>query len=165
MNKTIGALGTLAFAATLVMGVAAKDASDVPLTLSGCVIPGDAKDSFLVTNVTVDGTTAAPANAFYRLDDSKKLRDHVGHRVEINGVADLDDHDKGKVTIKEKDGKVRTEITSERKTVKAEQPVWGGTIGSMKMKGDISTYGFEVKSVKRLEGNCANASAGMAVPK
>ena len=165
MNKTIWALGTLAFAAILVMGVAAKDAGDVPLTLSGCVIPGDAKDSFLVTNVTVSGTTAAPADAFYRLDDSKKLRDYVGHRVEINGVADLDDHDKGKVTIKEKDGKVRTEITSERKTVKAEQPVWGGTIGSMKMKGDISTYGFEVKSVKRLEGNCANASAGMAVPK
>lgn len=70
MNKTIRALGTLAFTASLLTVAAAKDAGDVPLTLSGCVIPGAEKDSFLVTNVTVSGTPAAPADAFYRLDDS-----------------------------------------------------------------------------------------------
>lgn len=140
---------------------AAKEKGDVPLTLTGCVIAGEARDSFLVTNVTVSGTTAAPANAFYRLDNTKKLRGHVGHRVEIMGEADLADHDKGEVKTKVKDGKVETQITSERQTVKVESPVWGGTVGSMKMKSDISTYGFEVKSVKRVEGNCANASAAM----
>jgi hypothetical protein len=122
-------------------------------------MPGEAKDSFLVTNVTVSGTTAAPPDAFYRFDSTKKLRDHVGHRVEINGVADLEDHDKGTVKIKEKDGKVETQVTSERKTVKVDGPVWG-TTRAAKMEADISSYGFEVKSVKRLEGNCSSALAG-----
>jgi len=33
----------------------------VPLTLTGCVVQGEAKDSFLLTNVVVDGTTMSPA--------------------------------------------------------------------------------------------------------
>src|SRR5262245_26451572 len=118
MNKTLRGLGVLACAAVLagpnaVWAAAGDDNDEVPLTLTGCVTPGEAKDSFLLTNVTLSGNPAAPADAFYRLDSTKKLRDHVGHRVEINGVADLDDHDKGTLKMKEKDGKVETEITSE----------------------------------------------------
>jgi hypothetical protein len=163
MYKTIHGLGALAMALTLFSGgntpVAAKG-DEVPLTLTGCVIPGEAKDTFLITNVTLSGTTAAPTNAYYRLDDTKKLRKHVGERVEISGMADLDDHDKGTLKMKEKDGKVETEISSERQTVKIDGDVWGGSLGATKLKADINTYGFEVKSIKRLEGNCSSALAG-----
>ena len=36
---------------------APPDMDHVPLTLSGCVVAGEAKDSYLLTNVVVDGTT------------------------------------------------------------------------------------------------------------
>ena len=56
---------------------------DVPLTLSGCVVAGEAKDSYLLTNVVVDGTTLAPTNAFYRFNTTKGLKAYVGRRVEV----------------------------------------------------------------------------------
>ena len=134
------------------------DMADVPLTLTGCVVAGEAKDSFLLTNVTIDGTTAAPIDAFYRFNTTKGLKNHVGRRVEVKGKADLDDMDKGKIRVKAEDGKMMTEVTSERSTVKVEDR-WFGSAGSMKMKADVPTYKFEVESVRRLEGNCASASA------
>jgi hypothetical protein len=72
---------------------APPDMDDVPLTLSGCVLAGEAKDSYLLTNVVVDGTTMAPPNAFYRFNTTKGLKEYVGRRVEVKGKADLDDVD------------------------------------------------------------------------
>ena len=62
---------------------APADMDDVPLTLSGCVVAGEAKDSYLLTNVVVDGTTMAPAHAFYRFNTTDGLKKHVGRRVEV----------------------------------------------------------------------------------
>ena len=44
---------------------------DVPLTLSGCVVAGEAKDSYLLTNVVLDETTLASPHAFYRFNTTK----------------------------------------------------------------------------------------------
>jgi len=126
--------------------------------LTGCVVAGEAKDSFLLTNVTIDGTTAAPINAFYRFNTTDGLKKHVGRRIEVKGKADLDDVDAGKLRVKAEDGKLTTEITSERRTVKVNE-AWFGSVGSMKMKADVPTYKFEVEDVKRMERNCASASA------
>jgi hypothetical protein len=136
----------------------APDMKDVPLTLTGCVVAGESKDSFLLTNVTIDGTTAAPTNAFYRFDSSKDLKDRVGRRVEVRGKADLDDVDRGELRVKAEDGKATTEVTSERRTVKVED-AWFGSTGSMKLKADVPTYKFKVEQVKLLEGNCTNATS------
>jgi len=128
----------------------------VPMTLTGCVVAGAEKDSFLLTNVTVDGPV--PHNVFYRFDSTKGFKEHVGRRVEVQGYADMDDMDKGKVKVKAKDGKVETSISSERKTVTVPDDVWIGTMGSVekaKMKADVATYKLDVKSVKPLEGNCS----------
>jgi hypothetical protein len=141
---------------------APPDLDDVPLTLSGCVVAGDAKDSYLLTNVVVDGTTMAPAHAFYRFNTTKGLENHVGRRVEVRGKADLTDTDKGKVRVRSADGKQTTEVSSERRTVKVED-AWFGTSGAKKLDAEIATYRFDVDSVTRLEGNCANASS--AVPR
>jgi hypothetical protein len=164
MNKTTKTLGIVILAATvagsgLIAKAAQKDMPDVPLTLTGCVVAGQTKDSYLLTNVVVDGSAAVPVNAYYRFNTTKGLKDQVGHRVEVRGKADLDDIDKGKLEVKAKDGKMTTSVTSERRTVKADEKVWGGSEGAMEMKADIATYKFEVDNIKRLEGNCANASA------
>ena len=156
-NKWLGFMSAAAlFGAVSLVGAAPKvDVDDVALTLSGCVVAGEAKDSFLLTNVTVEGSSIAPAHAFYRFNTTKGLKDHVGRRVEVTGKADLNDIDKGKLRVRAEDGKVKTEITSERKKVKVED-VWFGSMGSMKIDADIPTYKFEVEKVKRLEGDCSH---------
>jgi hypothetical protein len=134
---------------------------DVPLTLTGCVIAGHDKDSYMLTNVTIDGTTAAPSNAFYRFNTSKGLKQHVGHRVEVTGKADLADVDKGKVRVKTDDGKATTAVSSERRTVEVDQNVWAGSMGALDvkdMKADVATYRFNVAGIKRLQGNCTSAN-------
>jgi hypothetical protein len=155
-------LGLLAMSAlmgsySLTATAAPPDMGDVPLTLSGCVVAGEAKDSYLLTNVVVDGTTFAPINAFYRFNTTKGLKAYVGRRVEVRGKADLDDVDKGKVQVRTHDGKVTTEVTSERREVKVED-AWFGSMGAMKLDLEVPTYKFEVDAVKPLEGNCASAA-------
>jgi hypothetical protein len=141
----------------LTAAAAAPDMPDVPLTLSGCVVAGEAKDSYLLTNVVVDGTTLAPTQAFYRFNTAKGLMGYVGRRVEVRGKADLDDADKGKVKVRTEDGSVTTEVTSERRTVKVED-AWFGSMGALKLDAEVPTYKFEVDAVKPLEGNCASAA-------
>ena len=145
---------------TLTASASPPDMEEVPLTLSGCVVAGEAKDSYILTNVVVDGTTMAPAHAFYRFNSTKGLKEHVGRRVEVKGKADLDDVDKGKVRVRtDGDGKVTTQISSERQTVKVEDSMWFGSMGAKKLDAEIATYKFNVDSVKPLQGNCASASA------
>jgi hypothetical protein len=162
MNKTATVLAISMIMGSGLMAVAAqKDTDEIPLTLSGCVMAGQAKDSYMLTNVVIDGTTAAPTNAFYRFDTTKGLKNQVGRRVEVTGSADLDDMDKGKVHVKTDDDKTTTAVTSERRTVTVDQNVWAGSTGAMNMdmKADIATYKFKVKDVKRLEGDCSSAAA------
>lgn len=148
-----------AFAATYsVAGSAAPDIREVPLTLSGCVVAGEAKDSYLLTNVVIDGPTMTPPHAFYRFNTTKGLKNYVGRRVEVKGKADLADVDTGKVTSRTDAGKTTTSVTSERRTVTADN-AWFGSLGAMKLDADVATYKFEVESVRPLQGNCANASA------
>jgi hypothetical protein len=162
MQKWLGilAIGALVGSYNMTASAAPPDMADVPLTLSGCVLAGEGKDSYLLTNVVVDGTTMAPANAFYRFNTTKGLKEHVGRRVEVKGKADLDDVDKGKVKVRpDGDGKTTTQVSSERRTVKVEESVWFGSLGAKKLDAEIATYKFNVDSVKRLEGNCASAAA------
>jgi hypothetical protein len=49
----------LAGSPSLHAAAAPPDMKDVPLILSGCVIAGEAKNSYLLTNVVVDGMDGA----------------------------------------------------------------------------------------------------------
>ena len=159
-NKWLGFITAAAITGCSLTVVAAPavDLNEVPLTLRGCVVAGEAKDSFLLTNVEVEGPPLAPARAFYRLNTTKGLKNHVARRVEVEGKADLNDVDKGKLRVRTDDGKMTTEVTSERRTVKVKD-IWFGSMGSMKIDADIPTYKFDVEKVKRLEGDCTNAIA------
>ena len=65
------------------------------------------------------------------------------------------DYDTGKLKVKtDEHGKTTTELKADGKTVKVEENLFAGSTGAMKVRTDIPTYGFEVKHVKRLEGNC-----------
>ena len=55
------------------------------------------------------------------------------------------------------DGKVTTEISSERRTVKVEGAYFG-TLGAMKLDADVPTYKFEVDKISPLAGNCASSA-------
>ena len=158
-TKWLGMVAVSAFVGgySLTASAAPPDMDDVPLTLAGCVVAGEAKDSYLLTNVVVDGTTLAPSHAFYRFNTTKGLKDYVGRRVEVRGKADLDDVDKGKVKVRTDDGKVTTQVTAERHTVKVED-AWFGSLGAMKLDAEVPSYKFNVDSVKPLEGNCASAA-------
>jgi hypothetical protein len=152
---TFAAAGFLAISGIAVS--AAPDRDQVPLTISGCVVAGEAKDSFLLTNVQIDGSAVAPAHAFYRFSSSKELKNHVGERVEVKGKADFTDMDKGKVKVRVDDeGRATTEIRSERRSVKVND-YWFGTMDAVKLDAEVPTYKFEVAQVKRLEGNCASS--------
>src|SRR5688572_14399338 len=111
-TKWLGLLVATALAGSYSLNAAAAppDLEDVPLTLSGCVVAGEAKGSYLLTNVVVDGTTFAPADAFYRFNTSEGLKGYVGRRVEVKGKADLEDVDSGKVRVRADAGKVTTEV-------------------------------------------------------
>ena len=164
--KAPALISAVAFAAmmgTHAIPVAADDHDEVPMTLTGCVIAGQEKDTFVLTNVSIEGPSSIPSHAFYRFDKSKAFRDHVGHRVEVRGKADLDDVDKGRMKVRVKDdGSARTEIRSERQTVKVDHNVWVGTGGSMKLEADIPTYAFKVDKVSRLQGNCSSSPVAVA---
>lgn len=160
INLAFFTLAALIIGFRLTATAAPPDMDSVPLTLTGCVVAGEAKDSYMLTNVTIEGTPLAPPHAFYRFNTTKGLKDHVGRRVEVKGKADLNDMDKGKLRVRvDDDGKATTEITSERRKVKVDQNVWFGSIGSLKLDADVATYKFEVEEVKRLAGNCTSAEA------
>ena len=159
-TKWIGALALGVLVGNYGLTASAAPPDNIPLTLSGCVVAGEAKDSYMLTNVVVDGTTMAPANAFYRFNTTKGLKEHVGRRVEVKGKADFDDVDKGKVKVRtDSDGKTTTQVSSERRTVKVADSLLFGSLGATKLDAEIATYKFNVDSVKPLQGNCASASA------
>ncbi len=160
MHTRTGTWLALALAATCSLNAAAapRDREDTPLTLSGCVVAGETNGSYLLTNVVVDGATLAPPEAFYRFNTSEGFKNYVGRRVEVKGKADLGDVDKGKVRVRTDEGRTTTEVTSERRTVKAKES-WFGSDGAMKIDADVATYKFTVDSVKPLAGNCASAAA------
>ena len=137
---------------------------DVPLTLSGCVVAGEAKDSY-------------PADqrrgGWHDLGADKRvlsLQHHQGSEGSRRAPRRSDeekptwtDVDKGKLQVRTEDGKVTTEVTSERREVKVED-AWFGSMGAMKLDAEVPTYKFEVDDgeaagraiaqARRSRGNC-----------
>ena len=155
MKKTLFGLvitaASIMGARSVAVVAAPPDADKVPLTIRGCVVPGERPDSYLLTDVEVSGP-AAPANAWYRFNTTSGLASQVGKRVEVRGFADLDDPDKGKVKVKEDDGKTKTRVETEGKKIRAEQNVTFGTMGAATVKTDIVSYKFNVEHVQTVPG-------------
>jgi hypothetical protein len=162
--KLVGAAVVLGVAVSVFSAApSARDKDHARLTLTGCVVAGEGKDAYLLTNIAVAGEDAgrAPANAFYRLDSTKGLKNQVGHQIELSGTADLSDLDKGTLKVKTDDqGRATAEIKSERKTVTAEvgkdsnlvPTVMAGSEGTLKT--EIATYKFKTAKIRVIGDRC-----------
>lgn len=164
MSKTLRAIGTLTLAGAVSASALAgysvaqdHDRDAVPLTLNGCVLPAQTPFRYFVTDVVATGHPSVPSAAFYRFDplDNGKLREYVGKRVEITGKADLADPDDAKIRVQLEDGNLTTAVTSERRRIAMDSPVWAGTMGEIELEADVQSYGFDIESVRPVEGACA----------
>ena len=122
-----------------------------PITLTGCVAAGTEANTYMLSNVArSDKPGSNDSTAFYWLDSPSKLKDHVGHKVEIKGRLD-DDVDKTKTTAK--DGKVEVKGEGGRKV---EVPAGTNAAAAAGTAGTKRTnYKVKVQSVSHVSPTCA----------
>jgi hypothetical protein len=141
-----------------------KHLGEKQITVTGCVVEGEKKGTYYVKDLTASGQDVPASNVGYRLDTgaNKALEPHAGYRVEITGVADYGDVDKGWAEIATGGG--REEVVaknSERRTVQPREPESDeapvATSGTT-TKTEIPTYKLTVKAVKRLADRCSYKS-------
>jgi hypothetical protein len=108
------------------------------ITVTGCIGRGS-EGGFTLTSVA--GKDGALGSYALVVDDTDKLDDHIGHRVEITGKA----ADQGK-------GKVKVETTTETK-IQGQDPQKTET--KSEVKGDLKGVPFlSVKSVRMIASVC-----------
>ncbi|HWI18185.1 MAG TPA: hypothetical protein VNT81_10590 [Vicinamibacterales bacterium] len=163
----------LAFAVTAsaaMSSVAAQSPSDAQkydkgaaVTLQGCVVAGEAKDTWVLTNVKEwpAGTTDMGkfGKRYYWLDKlGKDLRAHGGHTIQV--VGKIDEVKKSEIEIKQgEDGAGMTvEIEGPGKDVKttvenAQVNPIGAIVGSGK-DIPITLLKVKVEEIKMISSNC-----------
>lgn len=107
-------------------------ATNSPAMLSGCLRAGEAANTFVLL-------TTGPDAATYQVvaDESVDLREHVGRRVELDGV------------IRQQ------QSASARSTAPAaDQPVGTGGSPSVSTRTEVDVRRFEVSTVKSVGSEC-----------
>ena len=133
----------LSFALMMAAALTASAAADSrKVKLTGCVVPGEKSDTYVLTNVSssdVVGTSGSTIpQPVYWLDSPDKLKAHVRQTVEITGRID---EDLKKTTVKAKDGKV--EMKSDGKKVVV--PEHSTAAAGMPAPGSVEAPGYKVK--------------------
>lgn len=173
-RTAIFAVTTLAAAATAT-AVRAQDkpkVKDRAVTISGCVVAGEAADSFLLNDVKqLSGSWMAPvpkdlngSPVLYWLNTTEGLADRVGKRVEVAGTVDFSDTHKGqtKVTTDPDDTKdMKTEMSSAGRSVTTKvdsnpavaKAAEGAQVSKVTTPAAV-VYDLHVKSVRTVPGTC-----------
>ena len=115
----------------------ARGAADKDVKLSGCLIRGEGDgDGYLLANPPTEpwlnspgkqvapsalGTSGGYATIFYWLDGDGDLRQHIGHRVEVEGELKGDVKD-GEITTERKDNWTDVTVKADGRTMKAHVP-------------------------------------------
>jgi hypothetical protein len=137
MNISIPALLVCAFIVAAPVTPSAGGAADKRVKLSGCLIRGDGDGAgYLLANPPTEpwlnspgkqvtpsvlGTSGDYATIFYWLDGHDDLRQHIGHKVEVEG--DLrDDVKDGEIKTERKDNWTELTVKADGKTMKAQVP-------------------------------------------
>ena len=121
----VGLLATMALAA----------GGDKDIKLTGCLIKGDG--GYLITNLPSEPAATSAANAsvsttaigtaggyttlFYWLGGDDDLKNHVGHRVEIEGHVE-GDLKEGEIKLERKTNWTELQVKSDGRSMKAEVP-------------------------------------------
>lgn len=135
-------------------GPPGSKASPGTITLTGCVNAGTEKNTYVLNNVVRSDAPpgAISPTAVYWLDSPDKLKGHVGHKVEIDGMLDSDID---KTKVKDKGDKVS--MTRERtKTVSvpADSPA-APDVKALGTDAKHPGYKVKVKSVKMIAAGCS----------
>lgn len=109
-----------------------------PMTVTGCLRAGEATDTFVLTTAQ---TRDSAETATYQLSgvEGVNLRDHIGKRVEVNGVV-----------------RSEQEVASASPSRPAAGSQATGTAGTptVQTRTSLQVRQLEVRSVKRAGGSC-----------
>ena len=172
ISFTATAFLVCAFVATHPVPGSAVRAADKRVTLSGCLIRGDGdRAGYLLANPpnepylsspgkqvtpSVLGTSGDYATIFYWLDGHDDLREHVGHKVEIEG--DLKDNAKdGEIKTERKENWTEVTVKADGRTMKARVPntsMFPASDRDKTRKGDILVRRVDVERVSMLGATC-----------
>ena len=171
----ISAIRSLLVCSFLVMtGIAANagGAADKPVKLSGCLIRGEGdRAGYLLANPATDpwlnaagkqvtpsvlGTSGDYATIFYWLEGHDDLRQHIGHRVEVEGELKEDVKD-GEIKTERKENWTEVTVKADGKTMKAQVPntsIFPASDRDKTRKGDILVRRVDVDRVRMLGATC-----------
>lgn len=80
-------------------GISAREQERKSLTIRGCVRAGVRSNTFMLMNVTEVSPAgdSAPAAAFYWLNTTRGLKQHIGETVEITGTVSMGESGMGRI--------------------------------------------------------------------
>ena len=172
ISLTTTAALVCAFLAVQPAPAGADRAADKRVTLSGCLIRGDGdRAGYLLANPPTEpwlsspgkqvtpsvlGTSGDYATIFYWLDGHDDLREHVGHKVEIEG--DLkDDVKDGEIKTERKENWTEVTVKADGRTMKAQVPntsMFPASDRDKTRKSDILVRRVDVERVRMLGATC-----------
>jgi hypothetical protein len=167
-RRVTGLLVCICVVTTFAASAAAADS----VKLSGCLIRGEGDGGYLLTNspaepqLTVSsdrpvapsglGTSGDFATIFYWLGGHDDLRQHIGHRIEIEG--DLKgDVQQGEIKVVRKDNWTELTVKADGREMKAQVPnmsVVPAPNRDKERKGDILVRRVDVERVRMLGASC-----------
>lgn len=166
------ALLVCAFIVTEPVAASATRAADKRVKLSGCLIRGDGDGAgYLLANPPAErwlsssgkqvtpsvlGTSGDYATIFYWLDGHDDLRQHIGHKVEVEG--DLrDDVKDGEIKTERKENWTEMTVKADGRTMKAHVPntsIFPASDRDKTRKSNILVRRIDVERVRMLGATC-----------
>ena len=169
--RAVPALLVCAFIVTEPAPVSADRAADNRVKLSGCLIRGEGDGGYLLANPPTEpwlgspgkqvtpsvlGTSGDYATIFYWLDNHGDLRQHIGHKVEVEG--DLkDDAKDGEIKTERKENWTEVTVKADGKTMKAQVPntsMFPASDRDKTRKSSILVRRVDVERVRMLGATC-----------
>lgn len=153
-------------------GTASASAADKRVKLSGCLIRGEGDGAgYLLANPPTEpwlnspdrqvapsvlGTSGDYATIFYWLGGHDDLKQHIGHKVEVEG--DLrDDVKDGQITTERKENWTELTVKADGRTMKAQVPnssIFPASARDKARKSDILVRRVDVERVRMLGATC-----------
>src|SRR4029450_2038702 len=167
-------IGWLAAAAASVAGTDTSVQAlggEEKIKLNGCLVKADGDDGYLITNLPSEpgsssadrnvptsafGTSGTFSTVFYWLRDDDDLKDHVGHRVEIEGEL-KGDIKAGEIQIDRKDNGPELDVKSGGDEMKAKVPnayVFPDATREKDRKLSVLVRKVDVDHVKMVSAHC-----------
>jgi hypothetical protein len=167
-----GLVAAAAISAVAAMNTSVRAATgDEGIKLNGCLVKAEGDDGYLITNLPVEpggsardrsvetsaiGTSGANATVFYWLRNDDDLKEHVGHRVEVEGEL-KGDIKEGEIKLDRKDNWTELEVKSDGRSMKAQVPnayIFPDPVRDKDRKISALVRKVDVEKVRMLAASC-----------